>query len=220
MSLLRGLLLENLGLKFTALLLSLLVYLYARSERPIQLMVSFPVVLQELPDSLSLVGPVPPEVHAEIRGTGKQVFRLRFNRPPVTISLAGVRAGHFERSLSPSDLPLTAGLEVERMGDPRMLALEIDRRVRRRLPVATRLEWTPPAAQRPVGRIVLEPSTVTVIGPDRVVAKIDTVDLAPLRVDGKRDTVRAESGPVGLPEGCAADPATVRVTVVLGHAGS
>jgi len=56
--------------------------------------------------------------------------------------------------------------------------------------------------------------------PARVVAKLDTVGLAALRVDGKRDTVRAVVAPQGLPEGCTAEPSLVRITVVLARAGS
>jgi YbbR domain-containing protein len=219
MSLLRGLLFENLGLKFVALLLSVLIYLNARTDRPVTLAVSFPVSLRDLPDSISIAGPVPAEVHAEIRGTGKQVIRLRLTKPTITISLAGVGVGHFERSLSAADLPLTPGLEVERMIGPRMLVLELDHRARRRVPVAARLEWAQPAAAREPGRIVLDPTTVTVSGPARSIAKLDSVALVPVRVDGRRDTVRAEVGPDGLPQGCTVEPQTVRVTVVLGRPG-
>jgi hypothetical protein len=229
MSLLRGLLFENLGLKLVALLLSLAIFAAALLDRPVTLTVSFPVALQDLPDSLSVVGPSAPDVRAEIRGTGKQVgvgiwaailpkfVRQRFNQPPVTVSLAGARAGHFERSLRAADLPLAPGVEVERLIGPRMLVLEIDRRVRRRLPAAVHIEWAQPAAA-PAGRVVLVPTTVTVNGPERVVAKIDSVGLVPVRVDGKRDTVRVDVGPAGLPEGCTMEPPVVRVTVVLGRA--
>jgi len=219
MSLLRGLLFENLGLKFVALLLSALIYFNARTDRPVTMMVSFPVALQELPDSISLASPPPPAVHAEIRGTGKQVISLRLRRPAINISLAGVGAGHFERSLSPMDLPLPPGIEVQRLAGPRMVVLELDRKVRRRLPVSSRIEWTQGAA-RPVGRILLEPSAVMVSGPARIVGRIDSVALAPVRVDGKRDTVRVDVWPAGLPPGCVTEPPAVRVTVVLAPAGS
>ena len=217
MSLLRSLLFENLGLKLTAVLLAALVYFNALTDRPAKETVGFPIALQDLPDSLAIAGHVPREVEAEIRGLGKSVLRVKYFPPAITISLAGVRAGHFERSLNAADLPLPPGLEVERLVGPRMVTLELDRRMLRRVPVASRLEWAQPAAARPVGRIVLEPATVMVSGPARVVAKLDTVGLATVRVDGRRDTVRAEVGPQGLPEGCTAEPPVVRVTIVLGH---
>ena len=216
MSLLRGLLLDNLGLKLVALLLSVLVYLNARTDRPVTMVVSFPVVLEDVPDSVAIASPAPPPVQAEIRGTGKQVLRLRFAPPPLSISLAGVRQGRYERSINAADLPVPAGLAVERLLGPRMISLELDRRARRRLPVAARLEWTQSTASRPVGSVLLEPASVMVSGPAGAVAELDSVGLRTLRMDGRRDTVRTQVGPAGLPERCTMEPPVVRVTVVLG----
>jgi len=218
-SVLRGLLFDNLSLKLVALLLAVLVYLNVYTDRPATLIVSFPIALVDVPDSLSLVGPVPAAVQAEIRGTGKQLIRIRLTEPQLTVSLAGVRSGHFERSFSAADLPLEEGLEVERLVGPRMLALEIERKLRRSLPVAARLEWAPGSAAESLGGIVLEPAMVVVSGPARVVAKLDSVRLAAVRIDGRRDTVRAQLGPEALPEGCTIEPPVVGVTVVR-RAGS
>ena len=211
MSLLRGLLFENLGLKFVALLLAALIYFNAYFDRPVPMMVSFPVSLQDVPDSVSVVGPGPPSVHAEIRGKGKQVLRLRYFPPSIPISLAGAGPGHFERSLSPADLPLPAGLEAQRLVSPRMLVLDLDRKVRRRLPVAWRIE----GASSTVGHVLLEPATVMVSGPARVVGRLDSVSLTPVRVEGRRDTMRVDVWTTGLPAGCTAEPPAVRVTVVV-----
>src|SRR6266850_5663683 len=105
MSLLRGLLFDNLGLKLTALLLALLVYLHVYTERPAHMMFSFPIQISDLDSTLSLSGPVPSAVLAELRGTGKQLIRLRLGEPVLKISLAGVGRGRFERSLTSDDLP-------------------------------------------------------------------------------------------------------------------
>ena len=218
MNLLRGLLFENFSIKLLAILLSTLVYVNARTDRPVTMMVSFPVAIQDLPDSVSLAGPPPPPVHAEIRGTGKQVIRLRLARPPITISLTGVGPGHFERPITPADLPLPPGLDVGQVVGPRMVVLELDRRLSRRVPVSSRIEWTQPSAARPIARIVLEPANVTVTGPARVVTRLDTVALAPVRLDGRRDSLRVDVWPGGLPEGCIMEPPAVRLLVVLGRA--
>src|SRR5262249_51215261 len=109
MSLGRSLLFENPGLKFTAVLLAVLVYFNAFTDRPAKETVSFPIALQDLPDSLAIAGPVPREVVAEVHGLGKPVLRMKYFPPAITISLASVRAGHFERSLNAADLPLPSG---------------------------------------------------------------------------------------------------------------
>jgi hypothetical protein len=54
-----------------------------------------------------------------------------------------------------------------------------------------------------------------VTGPEQVLLGIDSVSLAPVRIDGKRDTVSALVAPERLPDWCRADPALVRVRLPL-----
>lgn len=217
MDLIRRLLFENLGLKLLALLMAVLVYLNVYTDRPATMMLTFPIQFTEISDSLTLSGPVPAAVQAEIRGTGKQLIRLRLTEPQVRISLAGVAAGRFERALASEDLPLGAheGLEVERLVGPRMVELQLEKKSRRWLPVAVEVEGAPASGLHYGGDATLEPAVVSVTGPQKALARLDTVKLAAVRVDGRRDTLRAEVGAAGLPDWCAMDPPTVRVTVVL-----
>ncbi len=143
MNVLRGLLFDNFGIKFVALLLSVLVYLNVYTDRPALMTVTFPLSVSDLSDSLSLSGPMPAAVQAEIRGTGKQLIRLRLTEPHLFVSLSGARPGHFERSMSAADLPLTPGLQVERLIGPRMIEFELERKGRRRLRTAS---GSPPCA--------------------------------------------------------------------------
>ena len=53
MNVIRGLLLDNLGVKLVALLLAVVVYLHVYTERPADMIVSFPLEFEDLPDSLS-----------------------------------------------------------------------------------------------------------------------------------------------------------------------
>src|SRR5512134_3926830 len=91
MNLLRSLLFENLGLKFTALLLALLVYLNVYTDRATTMLVSFPLEYQDLPESLVVSGPAPAMVQARLRGTGKQLIFMRVKEPRLNLSLEGAR---------------------------------------------------------------------------------------------------------------------------------
>jgi YbbR domain-containing protein len=215
MSVLRTILFENLGLKFVALLLALGVYFNAYTDRPATWMVSFPIQVVDLADSLALLGPLPPPVTVELRGTGKQLIRLRVTEPPIKISLAGVSPGHFERALGPEDLPLPQGVEVDRFVSARTLDLEIDRKTRRRVPVAARVEGEPAHGIVWPGWTQASPAVVEVIGPAQAVAEIDSVRLTPVGIAGRRDTVRS-SIPLQAPAaGVELEPARIDVTVPL-----
>src|ERR1043166_2679178 len=135
MNLLRGMLFENLGLKFTALLLAVLVYLNVYTDRSTTMLVSFPLEYTELDDSLSVSGPAPSVVQAELKGTGKQLILMRVKEPRVRLSLAGARRGRVEPALAPSGLPLPpeGSITVENLVGPRVVTLEIDRKAHRDL---------------------------------------------------------------------------------------
>jgi YbbR domain-containing protein len=221
MSVLRGLLFDNLGLKLAALLLALLVYLNVYLDRPAEMTVSFPVQIQSLGDSLSLSGPVPSTVQAQVRGTGKQLLRLRVTEPPVKLSLEGVGAGRFEREVSIEDLPLAGyeGVEVDRVIGPRMIDIGIDRKVRRRVPAAPRVEGVAGSGAMWTGIAIPEPESVLVTGPRGALAHLDSVVLQPVRLASRRDTLRVQVPAQALPDWCVMEPALVKVTVPLVRRG-
>jgi len=216
-SLLRGLLFDNLGLKLVALLLAVLTYLNVYTDRPATMIVSFPIQVTDLPDSLSLSGPAPAVLQAELRGTAKQLIRLRVTEPPVKVSLAGVSAGHYERALGPQDLPLPAGVElqVDRMVSPRTLELQVDRRVERTLPVAARIEGVPAGGVLWDGRYEIRPNQVTVKGPAAALAELDSVETEAVSVSGRRDTMVVSADLASLPDWCSAEPDKVELRIPL-----
>jgi YbbR domain-containing protein len=218
---LRGLLFDNLGLKFTALLLALLVYLNVYTDRPTTMLVSFPIEYTELDDSLSLSGPVPSVVQAELRGTGKQLIFMRVKEPRMKLSLAGARRGRLDRALAPSDLPLPpeGGITVENLVGPRVVTLDIDRKAHRDIRVTARISGQPAPGYRWEGVAVLDPPRVRVTGPEQVLLGVDSLVLVPVHLDGKRDTVSALVGPERLPDWCTADPALVTVRLMLAKTG-
>ena len=217
MNLIRGLLFDNLGLKLVALLLALLVYLNVYTDRPATMVVSFPLQITDLPDSMTLVGPAPSAVQAELRGSGKQLIRLRLAEPVLRISLANARPGRYERALGAGDLPLPpeSGPQVERLIGPLMIELQIDRKETRRIPVAPRGEVEPGAGREWSGRVQVEPARVVVTGPASVLARLDSIRLEPVRIEGRRDTMRVEVSPAALPEWTLVEPPTVMVIVPL-----
>lgn len=217
MNVLRGWLFDNLGLKLVALLLALLVYLNVYTDRPASLIVSFPLQIGDLADSLSLSGPVPAAVQAELRGSGKQLIRMRLMEPPVKLSLAGVEIGRYERALTPADLPLPPdfAVQVERLVSPRTVELQVDRKGRRRLPVAARVEGLPSGGVVWSGSFTVEPAMVEVTGPQQALATLDSVRLDAISIGGKRDTVTAMVGADALPDWCVIDPEGVTVSVPL-----
>ena len=220
MNVVRQLLFENLGLKLIALLLAVLVYLNVYTDRPATMLVSFPIEYQDLADSLTLSGPAPAMVQVELKGTGKQLIGMRVREPRVRLSLAGAAYGRFERALAASDLPLPphSGITVENLIGPRVIALQIDRKWFRDVPVKVQVAGVPAVGFAWTGEALVDPARVRVTGPQHELLALDSLVLAPIHIDGKRDTVRADVGLEPLADWCTADPAQVRVRLPLRHA--
>ncbi len=220
LTLLRSVLLENLGVKLVALLLAIALYLHVYTERPAAMLVSFPLEITDLADTLALSGPPPEPVRAELRGTGKQLIRLRLTEPRLKVSLAGVGPGHYERTVVPEDLPLMhdEGLEVQRMASSRVIALDIECKLARNLPLAIRVTGAPRPGWQWDGRYATDPARVLVHGPYREVARLDSVRLKPVQLEGRTDSVKAITSADSLPHGCSVDPVSVRVLLALKRA--
>jgi hypothetical protein len=214
MNTLRSWLFDNLGLKLVALLMAVLVYLNVYTDRPNVMLVSFPLRLTGLADTLAVAGTVPSTVQAEVRGTGKQLLKLRLTEPELRVPLEGVSSGRFQRSLGPEDLPLgDDGLVVERMAGPVLLDLSLEPRERRTVPVAVPVEGVAAEGAAWTGHTLLEPARVLVTGPRSAVLALDTVRLVAVRIEGRRDTVRVQVAPDTLPPGCVIEPSLVQVTL-------
>lgn len=215
MSLLRGLLFDNLGLKLAALLLALLVYLNVYLDRPAEATLSFPVQVADLGDSLSLSGPVPATVQAQVRGSGKQLLRLRVTEPPYKVPLEGIGPGTVTREVLAGDLPLAGydGVEVSRVIGPATIDLLIERRVSRRVPAVAQVEGVTPGDTAAAYVATVEPESVLVTGPRSAIALLDTIALQPVRPRGRRDALRAKVTSQSLPDWCVMEPAFVQVSV-------
>jgi len=215
MSFLRGLLFDNLGLKLAALLLALLVYLNVYLDRPAEATLSFPVQVTDLDDSLSLFGPVPATVQAQVRGSGKQLLRLRVTEPPYKVPLEGIGPGTVSRQVGAADLPLAGyeGVEVSHVIGPTTIELRIERKVSRRVPAVARVEGAAPGDTARALVAVAEPESVLVTGPHSAVAALDSVVLEPVRSGGRRGAQQARVTSQTLPDWCVMEPAFVQVTV-------
>ena len=222
LSMLKGLLFDNIGIKFVALLLAFALYLHVYTERPWTMIVEFPLEITDLADSLSLTGTAPEPVRAELRGTGKQLIRLRLTEPRIKVSLAGVGAGRYERTVVADDLPLlhNEALEVQRLISPRVVSLDLDKRMERRVPVAARVSGAPRSGWVLSGKPSVEPATVLLSGPRHAVSHVDSVRLRPVRIEGRSDSVKTDALPDSLPRWTSIDPATVKVTIGLERGAS
>jgi hypothetical protein len=206
-----GILFDNLGLKLVSLLLAFVVYLNVYTERPATMLVTFPIEVTGLPDSLTVLRRDPASVTAEMRGTGKQLIRLRLTEPTLRLSLAGTRTGVQHRLVTPEDLPVgdPEGLEVVRVVDPAEITLEVERLVAKSVRVVPRFAGVVDGNAPPW---VADPPSVRVRGPRSVVMALDSLLLEPVKVGG-RDASPVTARIEAPPRGCTLEDATVTLRI-------
>ncbi len=215
-----GWLFDNLGLKVFALLLAVLLYLHVYTDRTVEETLYFPLQLEQLPDSLALASTPPAAIGVRLRGTGKQLLRLRYFKPPFKLSLASVQPGTFQRALMASDVPLAGTAEVSVIGvtDPAEVRVDVARKAAREVPIVVPLTGAPARGMIVAGPVELRPARARLVGPAPWIARQETLRTEPLSIAGRRDTVEVMHAVAVAPAWAHVAPGSVFVRVPIEEA--
>ena len=195
----RDILFENLGLKIASILLALLLYAHVVTDQEREQVVQIPIAAVGLADSLTSVGELPPRVAVKVRGKWKDLIRLGLTRPFLSIDLATAKPGMFRTSITAEDISrraippeLSRVVSVTEVLDPRSVDLAIEPKATRSLPVRARIVGTP-AAGYVFDRVPdVDPDSVRVMGPARLVQEIDTVYTQAVDITGEREKIQRQ----------------------------
>jgi YbbR domain-containing protein len=196
---LREILFGNLGLKIASLVLALLLYAHVVTEQPREQVVSVPLTLTGLPDSLTVKGRPPERVGVKIRGRWKDLIRLGLSSPYLPLDLAHAAAGVFrttitaeeivQKALPPEMSKLVAVTEVV---EPRTVELTIEPKRVKRVPIVPRLTGEPAEGWRLAGKAAAVPESVEVRGARSVVDPIESLPTLPIDIAGEREKIQRQ----------------------------
>lgn len=181
---LAGVLFRNWPLKVGALALSTILWVYVAAEQPTSKFIDVQVEL-DLPPELALARPAP-QVRAAVTGPWREVIKLYDS--PLTVHIAvPASAGppHWQAVLVPSDIqvPHAARVTIQDV-EPRALELELDRVVRRDVPVAVRATVEPESGFALARPVAVTPATVRISGPRALVASVDSFPTEAVEIRG------------------------------------
>jgi YbbR domain-containing protein len=181
---LAGVLFRNWPLKVGALALSTILWVYVAAEQPTSKFIDVQVEL-DLPPELALARPAP-QVRAAVTGPWREVIKLYDS--PLTVHLAvPASAGppRWQAVLVPSDIqvPHSARVTIQDV-EPRAIELDVDRVVRRDVPVAVRATVEPEAGFVLARPVVVTPTTVRISGPRALVAAVDSFMTEAIEIRG------------------------------------
>ena len=195
----KDLLLHNLGLKLASLLLALLLYAHVVTDQQRESRLTIPLALTGLPDSLAVSGYVPSRVTVDVRGKWKDLIRLGLIGRQLTVDLAGVSPGRFQKSISADDVreraipaELAKAVDVTDVIEPRTVDVLVEAKRRRSVPLLARLVGAPADGYELVGDPELEPDSAVVAGPQSVVENLDTLRTLPVDIAGERERIQRQ----------------------------
>jgi len=195
----REILFENLGLKLASLVLASLLYAHVVTDQERESVVQIPIAAVGLADSLTSVGELPPRVAVRVRGKWKDLIRLGLTRPFLSIDLATAHPGLFRTSITADDIArralppeLTKAVTVTEVLDPRSVDLTIEPKATRTLPVRARVVGRPAPGYILGGEPNVQPDSVRVMGPARLVQEADTVYTVAVDITGEREKIQRQ----------------------------
>ncbi|MEA3408921.1 MAG: hypothetical protein U9Q95_01080 [Candidatus Eisenbacteria bacterium] len=189
---------NNMHIKVAAVLVGIMLWMFAKGEQEGTRLFSVPLILRNVPDGLTNVEKIPDSIDILLEGDNKELVRMNlWGEPYAVVDMTGAQAGGtFRVSLSPANviLPSDAKVQVVDVRDPRNLDLEIDELINSKVAVAPVIEGAPADGYFVFGSVRSLPDSVFVFGPSRVVSALKSVRTASLSIDGRRNRIDAVRG--------------------------
>ena len=204
---------RNLGLKIAALALGTLLW-FIVSGQQVDRSVPVPVLYLHTPAGLQITGRPLQEVNVHIRGSYSQIMQLGRTEVAVVADLSDAQPGAKVLALSPNQVSAPLGVEATQV-DPGTVTVMLERAGPAEVPVRPTIAGQP-APGYTIGRILVDPAKVFVVGPISHLEAIDAVTTEAVSVEGAiRDVTQTVNVGVADSELRLRDVRTVRVTVQI-----
>ncbi len=181
--------LENWTLKATALLLSLILWLFVRGEPGPERVVAVPLEVQ-VPSHMEITNERPTTVEITMRGAA--FSNMWFNQPLPTciVDLQGAKEGEHVVTLAPDDvrIPKGSGIEVLQV-NPARVTLVLEQTISKEVPVVVPVKGEPPRGFEIYGRYAKPPSVI-LTGPRTHIESIHEVPTEAVSVNGQKQSTR------------------------------
>ncbi|HEV2715948.1 MAG TPA: CdaR family protein [Terriglobales bacterium] len=211
--------LHNIGLKLLSLALAVGLWLAVARDPVAEVAVEVPIEFHHFPENLEISSENIPQAQIRVRGPERVVRRLRASDVHAEIDLSGVRAGERTFDLSAHQIRAPHDLEIEQVV-PSQLRLGFDTRMTRELEVHPRVIGNF-AAGYSIGRVIVDPPSIAVIGPKQRVEAVEAAITDPVDVSGIMDRgTFVTKAYVSDPLIQVVHPEPIRLTVIMEKSAS
>ena len=185
---------RNMAMRLLSLAIAIGLWLFVNAGQHGSLQTfTVPLLYRGLPPGFVITNQHPDNVHVQITGPRTLLSLIDPTRLAQRIDLSGVGVGQMQFRLSPEQFVVPRGTAISSVM-PSQLTLDVDRIVERTEPVKLTLHGNV-AEGYEIKSETVAPATVTIRGPSREVARIDSVATEPFSIDNANAD---ESGTVDL----------------------
>jgi YbbR domain-containing protein len=208
---------HHLGLKFVSIVLAALLWVAVAGEQTVERALRIPLEFSNLPAQLEVVGDAPAVVDVRVRGSSGALNRIAGGELVAVLDLRSARAGRRLFHLGGSDVRSPFGVDVVQV-NPSTVSMAFEPSGSKIVPIVPTVEGDP-ADGFVVGTVTAQPSTVEVLGPISVLARLTQAMTEPVTVTGASAPLM-ETVNIGVADSAARlrTPQTTRVGVVVGPA--
>jgi YbbR domain-containing protein len=206
--------LHNFGLKVISLALAVGLWLALARDPIAEVAVDVPIEFHNIPENLEISSEDIPKAQVRLRGPARIVHQLQLADVSAEIDLRGLKPGERTFDLTSQQIHQPKDLEVVQVV-PSQFHLAFDARLSRQVDVHPRIVGSF-AAGYGIGRIVVEPPTIVISGPQKHVEAVEAAITDPVDVSGTMNQATfVRHAYVSDPLVQVANPNPVRVTVIM-----
>jgi YbbR domain-containing protein len=178
---------RHLRLKVMAVALATLLWLTVAGDHLVERSMRVPLEFRNLPQTLEIVGDPPAAVDVRLRGSSALLGRIEPREIVAVLDLGTARPGSRMFHLRNDEVRSPYGVEVAQVV-PGTIALEMEKSIRRTVPVVPALDGEP-APGFILGKTTVDPSMVEVAGPESRLRRLTGATTEPVDVGGARARV-------------------------------
>jgi YbbR domain-containing protein len=184
---LRGMLVENWGIKLISLGLSLMLWFYVTSKGKTEMTLTVPLELRSIPQNMAVVGNVAGSLEVRMQGQERLLRDITTGKKLVGIlDLSMTKEGENVVRLSPDDISRPSDVVVTHMSLSEV-KVRLEPLIRKTFRLKPVVHGAPASGYR-LKNIVITPTKITVEGPSSVVKMLDSLQTMPIDIQGAEES--------------------------------
>ena len=187
----RKILFENWGIKLISLGLALTLWFNITSKGKMEIALTVPLELKNIPAGMAVVGDVPGYVDVRLQGQERVLRDISTDKEVSgALDLSLAKGGENSVRISPDDITRPSGITVTHLA-PYEIKVRLDPILRKTVRLTPTLHGHP-APGYGVASITAKPTRIVIEGPAGVVKPLSTLQTMPIDIDGATKTITVE----------------------------